>query len=81
MTAEPRYSARAIRMSRWYFRIGGLILVASGVGVFFSTTAEHGLEAGAMVAVGVGAFLYSFAHPGERADDKAREHMDIGADD
>jgi hypothetical protein len=80
MTAEPRYTARAIRKLRWYFRIGGLILVASGVGVFLSAIAEQGLEAGAMVAVGVGAFLFSFAHPGERGTDKARDHS-IGSDD
>ena len=81
MTAKPRFIASAIRRSRWYFRIGGMILVASGVGLFLGAAAEHGLAVGAMVAVGVCAFLYSFAHPGDRAGDNAREDPKIGPGD
>ena len=81
MTTEPRYTPAAIGMSRWYFRVGGLVLIASGAAVILSLGGEHALEAGTLVVLGAGALVYSFLRSGDRVADAAREYMNLPADD
>ena len=81
MEDEGRYTRRAVRISRWYLRVAGLLVFALGVAVLVSLGTEGLAVAGAMAFFGMTAFLWSFARSGDDAVDAAREHLKVDAED
>ena len=75
MSGLPRYTTAGIAMARWYFRLGGALLLLAGLGVWLSNGSENAIGIGLLVVLGLISFAYSFAHPGDRVAHAAKEHL------
>ena len=64
-------------MARWYFRLGGALLLLAGVAVWFPSGRENAIGVGILVLFGLISFAYSFVRPGDRVAHAAREQLNM----
>jgi hypothetical protein len=81
MSDLPRYTSAGIGMARWYFRLGGALLLIAGIAVWLSTGRENALGIGILLLLGLVSVAYSFVRPGDRVAHAAREHLDAADGD
>ena len=81
MSDLPRYTSAGIGMARWYFRLGGALLLLAGAAVWFSTGGENAIGIGILLLLGLISFAFSFARPGDQVAHAAREHLDVADGD
>jgi hypothetical protein len=81
MSDLPRYTSAGIGMARWYFRLGGVLLVLTGVAAWFSAGRENLIAVGILVLLGLVGFAYSFVRPGDQVAHTAKAHIDAADGD
>ena len=76
MSAEPSYSAFAVALSRWTFRIGGGAAALAGAAVLWS---EGSIIPGlGLLALGVWWLVLSFSRDKNSVADAARNDLEAG---